>query len=165
MSEQKPITDNANQVNEVNEVDELKALFGDSNLFDESQLITTSKSNVVKTNVQKLKDDVLVARNKAMKEHGVKCRFITSVRCGKNSKGGEIRKPLIKEGYFMFRIADADKEVPTRHLKAIELDPSLAGTCKHYVTPKIDVLNGKDEVTASIRVDGDNTTSTKGYTS
>ena len=130
--------------------DGLQALFGGS--FDSNQVITTKKNGVT-TKLDELRADILKDRKSQMAKHGNNVRFVTAKTIGKNDKGEVIRKAEILEGNFLFKLCQATKEIPLVHLKAVELDPTLAGTCKYYVTPKIEVINNKGEVISTITPD------------
>tara|TARA_Y100000310_G_C20118925_1_gene550567 strand:+ start:54 stop:509 length:456 start_codon:yes stop_codon:yes gene_type:complete len=138
-----------NQAKE-NTTDQLQELFGGS--FDSNQVITTKK-NGVSTKLDKLRADILKDRKAQMAKHGNNIRFVTAKSIGKNDKGEVIRKAEILEGNFLFKLCQATKEIPLVHLKAVELDPTLSGTMKYYVTPKIEVINSKGEVTNTITPD------------
>ena len=141
---------NKEQENNINE--ELQALFGGS--FDSNEIVTTKRSGETSA-LDRMRAEALKERKKVLAKHGVNMRFATAKTIGKNEKGEVIRKAEIMEGNFLFKLCKPTKETPIPHLKAVELDPTLAGTCKYYVTPKIELLNDKGEVIEELTTDID----------
>ena len=100
--------------------DNLNKLFGDSVIVSSEP--TTSKAKTSNEPLELARQEIKLASQKIMAKYGVRCSFVTTIPCGKNEQGQQLRKQVVKSGYYIpIKVNDTKLGIEYYEMKSNEL--------------------------------------------